>query len=92
MPAWIVALERFTGANAAMLLIDHQVGTMKWVSSLPVEEMKRNALMLAKTARILHARGAHLEHGGIRAGALLPALQGGANGGYRDLEEFAHAA
>ncbi len=39
--------------NAAVLLIDHQVGTMSWVKSIPVEEMKRNALMLAKTAKIM---------------------------------------
>ncbi|MGF6960732.1 isochorismatase family protein [Paraburkholderia youngii] len=45
--------ERFTGDNAALLLIDHQVGTMGWVHSIPFEEMKRNALMLAKTASIL---------------------------------------
>jgi len=48
-----MAYERFTGENAALLLIDHQVGTMSWVKSIPFEEMKRNALMLAKTARIL---------------------------------------
>ncbi len=45
--------ERFTGENAAMLLIDHQVGTMSWAKSMPFEELKRNALMLAKTAKIL---------------------------------------
>ncbi|SDI57260.1 Nicotinamidase-related amidase [Paraburkholderia steynii] len=45
--------ERFTADNAAMLLIDHQVGTMGWVKSIPFEEMKRNALMLAQTAHIL---------------------------------------
>ncbi|SCK54617.1 Nicotinamidase-related amidase [Variovorax sp. HW608] len=48
-----MSYERFTGESAAMLLIDHQVGTMKWAKSLPFEELKRNALMLAKTARIL---------------------------------------
>lgn len=48
-----MAFERFTADNAALLLIDHQVGTMGWVRSIPFEEMKRNALMLAKTARIL---------------------------------------
>ncbi|SFL63173.1 Nicotinamidase-related amidase [Bradyrhizobium sp. NFR13] len=48
-----MTFKRFTGDTAAMLLIDHQVGTMGWVKSLPFEEMKRNALMLAKTARIL---------------------------------------
>ncbi len=42
-----MAYERFTGDNAALLLIDHQVGTMGWVHSIPFEEMKRNALMLA---------------------------------------------
>jgi len=47
-----MAFEKFTAANAAMLLIDHQVGTMGWVKSIPFEEMKRNALMLAKVARI----------------------------------------
>lgn len=36
-----------------MLLIDHQVGTMGWAKSLPFEELKRNALMLAKAAAIL---------------------------------------
>jgi nicotinamidase-related amidase len=48
-----MAYERFSGDNAALLLIDHQVGTMGWVKSIPFEEMKRNALMLAQAARIL---------------------------------------
>ncbi|HDS1779842.1 TPA: isochorismatase family protein [Pseudomonas putida] len=48
-----MAFQRFDAANSALLLIDHQVGTMGWVRSIPFEEMKRNALMLAKTARIL---------------------------------------
>lgn len=45
--------ERFSADNAALLLIDHQVGTMGWVKSISFEEMKRNALMLAQAARIL---------------------------------------
>jgi nicotinamidase-related amidase len=45
--------EKFNADNAALLLIDHQVGTMGWVKSIPFDEMKRNALMLAQTARIL---------------------------------------
>lgn len=45
--------ERFTGENAVLLLIDHQTGTMGWAKSMPFEELKRNALMLAKTAKIL---------------------------------------
>ena len=45
--------EKFNSKNAAMLLIDHQVGTMGWVKSIAFEEMKRNALMLAKAAKIL---------------------------------------
>lgn len=49
-----MSFERFTGENATLLLIDHQVGTMSWVKSIPLEEMKRNAVMLAKTAKILN--------------------------------------
>ena len=45
--------ERFTADNAAMLLIDHQVGTMSWVHSTSFDEMKQNALILAKAASIL---------------------------------------
>lgn len=48
-----MAYEKFSADNAAMLLIDHQVGTMGWAKSLPFAELKRNALMLAKTAKIL---------------------------------------
>ncbi|WP_323949077.1 isochorismatase family protein [Aeromonas caviae] len=48
-----MSYQRFTGENAAMLLIDHQIGTMGWAKSMPFEELKRNALMLAKTAQIL---------------------------------------
>ena len=48
--------EKFSADNAAMLLIDHQVGTMGWAKSLPFDELKRNALMLAKAARILKMR------------------------------------
>lgn len=45
--------ENFNADNAALLLIDHQVGTMGWAKSMPFNELKRNALMLAKAARIL---------------------------------------
>ncbi len=47
-------LERFTSQNAAMLLIDHQVGTMSWVRSAPLEEIKRNTVVLAKVAKALN--------------------------------------
>ena len=43
----------FRSTDSALLLIDHQVGTMGWAKSMPFEELKRNALMLAKTAKIL---------------------------------------
>lgn len=39
--------------DSAMLLIDHQVGTMSWVRSIAHEDMKRNAIMLAKAAKIM---------------------------------------
>lgn len=46
--------QRFTGGTAALLLIDHQEGTMGWVQSIDLAQMKRNTLMLARTARILN--------------------------------------
>jgi nicotinamidase-related amidase len=48
-----VTFQRLTGASAALLLIDHQVGTMGWVTSTSFDEMKRNAIILAKAAKIL---------------------------------------
>jgi len=45
--------EPFSSQNAALLLIDHQVGTMKLIKNIPLEVVKRNTLALAKTARIL---------------------------------------
>lgn len=59
--------EKFSADNAAMLLIDHQVGTMGWAKSLPFDELKRNALMLAKAAENPENAGDFdLQHGGIR--------------------------
>jgi nicotinamidase-related amidase len=43
--------ERYNSDNAAMLLIDHQIGTAGWMHSGSREEMKRNTLALAKAAR-----------------------------------------
>lgn len=48
-----MSFEKFTSDNAAMLLIVHQVGTMGWAKSMAFDELKRNALMLAKSAAIL---------------------------------------
>jgi nicotinamidase-related amidase len=45
--------ESFTSQNTAMLLIDHQVGTMGWVRSIEFDELKANSLALAKTAKAL---------------------------------------
>ena len=44
----------FTSKNSALLLIDHQVGTMKLIQNIPLEVVKRNTLALAKTANILN--------------------------------------
>ncbi|MEV4453783.1 isochorismatase family protein [Streptomyces mirabilis] len=46
--------QPFTADNTAMLLIDHQVGTMGWVTSISFDEMKANALALAKAAKALN--------------------------------------
>ncbi|MDX2205978.1 MAG: isochorismatase family protein [Hyphomicrobiaceae bacterium] len=40
----------FTTGNAAMLLIDHQVGTVKLAISTPYDELMRNTRALARTA------------------------------------------
>ncbi|MEQ1486653.1 isochorismatase family protein [Methyloglobulus sp.] len=41
----------FTIENSALLLIDHQVGTMNWVRSLDLDVIKTNTLVLAKSAQ-----------------------------------------
>ncbi|MFI7615819.1 isochorismatase family protein [Nonomuraea terrae] len=40
----------FTPDDTALLLIDHQLGTMSWIRSADQEEVKANALALAKAA------------------------------------------
>ena len=43
----------FTADDTALLLIDHQVGTLQLVRNLQVDDVKRNTLALAKAATIL---------------------------------------
>jgi nicotinamidase-related amidase len=43
----------FTSSDSALLLIDHQVGTMKLIKNIPLDVVTRNTLALAKTANIL---------------------------------------
>ena len=45
--------QPFRPETAALVLIDHQVGTMQLIKTLDVEVVKRNTLALAKAARIL---------------------------------------
>ncbi|WP_052878729.1 isochorismatase family protein [Vibrio coralliirubri] len=42
----------FTPENSVMLLIDHQVGTMGWVGSASLEEIKNNTVALARAAHV----------------------------------------
>lgn len=49
-----MTFQRLTSDSAALLLIDHQVGTMGWVTSTSFDEMKKNAVILAKAAKILN--------------------------------------
>lgn len=44
----------FNPENAAMLLIDHQVGTMAWTHSHDINLVKQNATKLAKIAKALN--------------------------------------
>ena len=43
----------FASTNSALLLIDHQIGTMKLIKTIPLDVVKRNTLALAKMAKIL---------------------------------------
>ena len=45
--------DLFTPEDSAVLLIDHQRGTMSWVQSIPLEQMRANALALARAAKAL---------------------------------------
>ena len=45
--------ERITSNNAALLLIDHQVGLFTGVRDIPIAELKHNVVALAKAARVL---------------------------------------
>ncbi|MBL9126154.1 MAG: isochorismatase family protein [Verrucomicrobiales bacterium] len=44
--------DLFTPRNTALLLIDHQVGTMQLIKNLPLEQVKRATLALAQMARV----------------------------------------
>lgn len=47
------AFTMFDASQAAILLIDHQVGTMQLVKNLPIDRVKRFSLVLARTALAL---------------------------------------
>jgi nicotinamidase-related amidase len=44
----------FTPEDTAMLLIDHQIGTMQLIKNIPLDVVKLHTLALAKTAKILN--------------------------------------
>jgi nicotinamidase-related amidase len=46
-------MKPFTAETSALVLIDHQIGTMQLIKNLDLDTVKRNTLALAKTARIL---------------------------------------
>lgn len=43
----------FSASNTALLLIDHQVGTMQLIKNLPLDRVRRNTIALAKAAKVL---------------------------------------
>ena len=45
-------LDRLTAENCAMLLIDHQTGTMLGVQDIRLDQFRSNVLALAKTAKV----------------------------------------
>ena len=42
---------QYTPENSALVLIDHQVGTLTFVHNMSSEESLRNVVMLAKAAK-----------------------------------------
>jgi len=46
-------MKPFTAETSALILIDHQIGTMQLIKNLDLDTVKRNTLALAKTAKIL---------------------------------------
>jgi nicotinamidase-related amidase len=47
------ASNYFEPETSALLLIDHQIGTMQLIKNLPLEQVQRHTLALAKLARLL---------------------------------------
>lgn len=47
-------VERFTAENSALLLIDHQVGTMKLIKNIDKDRAAKQSIALAKMAKILN--------------------------------------
>jgi nicotinamidase-related amidase len=47
-------VERFTAENSALLLIDHQVGTMKLIKNIDREQAAKQSIALARMAKILN--------------------------------------
>lgn len=47
-------MKPFTAETSALILIDHQIGTMQLIKNLDLDLVKRNTLALAKTAKILN--------------------------------------
>jgi nicotinamidase-related amidase len=45
--------QPFNPRDTALVLIDHQVGTMQLIRNLPVQDARRNTIALAKAARVL---------------------------------------
>ncbi|WP_202883756.1 hypothetical protein [Sphingobacterium paramultivorum] len=46
--------KAFNPENSAVLLIDHQIGTMSWTNSHDINLVKQNAIKLAKIAAALN--------------------------------------
>jgi len=53
MSTQVETIERITRDNAAVCLIDHQVGLLSGVRDITIDELKHNVVGLAKAARVL---------------------------------------
>src|SRR5579863_5388011 len=53
MPNSVHPYERLTSDNAALVLVDHQVGLMTGIRDISIGELKHNVVGLAKAAKAL---------------------------------------
>jgi len=79
--------EPLTSENAALVLVDHQVGLLTGVRDYPIGTLKHNVVALAKAAKALKLRSSDDDGARQHVGADVPRTRRGA-AGHRDPRPF----